>query len=179
MGPGRLLPFGVCALALLSSAVAVLNCNEDDLFAPGILEDLIGTAVITGDSPTKPTVVVQRNYTVCFSVGTQIGSINSVSLLISYSCVGNSNCPGPGSSGSGTEQFDFGCQNGQWITGQFSNFQAARDENPSATFNTTQRRDCAACFTQHPSQISDSDLAFDPATHCVGKSTVHSCNCKV
>ena len=172
MGTARLLALGVCALTFLSSTVAVRNCNLADLFASDTLEILLTTALAEDNNPGRLNITVHRNHTVCLSVGELIEKVNSISLLIDYSCTGNSNCPGDGSSGRGTEQFDFGCDtNGQWIVGKFSDYQAAREENPSANFETPLRKYCDACFRQNTTNDSSQTyLPYDQVTHCVSKS---------
>ena len=178
MTSGKLLAIGVCALALIFPTLAQSgNCNLSDLFKHNTLETLIQTSLVTGDNPTAPSITVHGNHTVCLSVGPSIGKVSSISLLIDYNCTGSAQCPGEKSDGGrSTEQFDFGCTSqNKWSVNQFSNFQASRDKTPIANFETALRTDCAACFTQHPS-FNGSLLPFDQVTHCVSKSTVHSCN---
>ena len=177
MASGKLLALGVCALALISPTLTQGNCDFSDLFTPETLETLIETSLTMGDNPVTPSVTVQRNHTLCLSVGSSIGKVSSVSLLIDYTCtVGSGTCP---RSSSPTEQFDFGCnKNGHWSTDQFFNFGASRKTNPSANFESLLRTDCAVCFRRHPDPMA-LYVPFDPITHCVSKSTMHGFNCKI
>ena len=153
----------VCALALLTTTTAQLtDCELSDLFNGGTLETEMSTGILNGDTPSPPTITVLRNHTVCLSVGPTIDKFSSISLLIEYTCTGSAFCP----SGQAVEQFDFGCNNqGEWIFGQFSNFDAGREQNPEANFDTTLRMDCGVCFSEPQSP----DDPPDPVTHCHGR----------
>ena len=178
MDSGKLLAIGVCALALVFPTLAQQsNCNLSDLFKHNTLETLIQESIKRGDNPNTPSITVHGNHIVCLSVGPSIGKVSSISLLIDYTCTGSAQCPGEKSDGGrSTEQFDFGCTSqNKWSVDQFSNSQASRDKTPIANFETVLLTDCAACFTQRPA-FNDSLLPFDQVTHCVSKSTVHSCN---
>jgi len=161
----RRLTLAVCALSLLAAAAAQLgDCDLSDLFNGGTLETEMSEAIITGDSPSTPTITVLRNHTVCLSVGPTRGKFSSISLVIEYTCTGNVFCP----SGQAVEQYDFGCNNmGEWFFGQFSNFDDGREENPEANFTTTLRTDCGACFPVHPDTVNPPTI--DPVTHCHGR----------
>ena len=152
----------VCALAFLTTTTAQLNdCELSDLFNGGTLETQMSTAITEGDTPS-PTITVLRNHTVCLSVGPTRDKFSSISLVIEYTCTGNAFCP----SGQAVEQFDFGCNNqGEWIFGQFSNFDAGQEQNPEANFDTTLRMDCGVCFSVSQSP----DNPPDPVTHCHGR----------
>ena len=178
MTPEKLLAIVVCALAVIFPTLAQQdNCNLDELFTYNTLETLIKGTLVTGDSPSVPNIVVHETHTVCLSVGPSIGNVSSISLLVNYSCTGSALCPmGHSADGRGIEQFDFGCNHQKkWDFGQYSNFLAARHENPIANFDTALRTDCAACFTQHPSSEPLIVLPFDQVTHCVSKFMIHSC----
>ena len=172
MALGKLLAIGVCTLALIFPTLAQQgNCNLGDLFTHNTLETLIQTSLKTGDHLSTPSITVHRSHTVCLSVGPSIGKVSSISLLINYTCTGSAMCPGDDPDGGrGTEQFDFGCSNGnKWSNGQFTDFQDPRDEYPIANFETVLRTGCAACITRHPTSGS-SFLPFDQVTHCISKS---------
>ena len=153
----------VCALAFLTTTTAQLNdCELSDLFNGGTLETQMSTAITEGDTPSPPTITVLRNHTVCLSVGPTRDKFSSISLVIEYTCTGNAFCP----SRQAVEQFDFGCNNqGKWIFGQFSNFDAGQEQNPEVNFDTTLRMDCGVCFSVSQSP----DNPPDPVTHCHGR----------
>jgi len=120
--------------------------------------------IISGDSPSPPTITVLRNHTVCLSVGPTIDKFSSISLVIEYNCTGNAFCP----DGQAIEQFDFGCNSqGEWSFIQFSDSDNARTTNPVANFDTSLRTDCGACFPAHPDPINPPTI--DPVTHCHGR----------
>ena len=167
---------GVCALALVFPTLAQEgNCNLRDLFISNTLETLIQLSITLGDNPTTPGIAVHTNHIVCLSVGPSIGYVSSISLLVDYTCTSSALCPNGSPYGvRTTEQFDFGCTNQKkWSIGQYYNFEAPRHKNPIANFDTALRKDCAACFTQHPSVSRYSYLPFDQVTHCVSKFMIH------
>ena len=168
--PEKLLAIVVCTLALIFPTFAQENCNLDELFTYNKLNTLISNTIMTGDNTAVPNIVVHETHTACLSVGPSIGNVSSISLLVKYSCTGNAECP----RGNSIEQFDFGCNfQNKWTSGHYSNSQATRHKKPIANFATALRKDCAACFTQHPGTDQDSSLPFDQVTHCVSKFMIH------
>ena len=172
MASEKIVLIGICVLiALLPPTLAQgKDCNLDDLFISKTLVNLIGNTIKTGDNTNEPSIKVHRNHTVCLAVGRFIRKVSSISLVIEYTCTGSANCPGGAeSSEKYIEQFDFGCQGNSWSVGQFSDFGTSREKNSLANFETTNHKNCAACFKRHPS-ISGNYVPFDPVTHCVSKS---------
>ena len=158
---GHRLPLVVCALALFATATAQLDdCELSGLFTGGSLEREMSRAILE-----SPEITVLRNHTVCLSVGRTREKFSSISLVIEYTCTDSSSCP---SGGQAIEQFDFGCTNeGEWSYIQFSDVDNGRTTNPMASFDTSLRTDCGACFPVHP-DTSDPPT-IDPVTHCHGR----------
>ena len=159
----------VCTLVLITAAAAdyeenvPIDCELSDLFSDGTLEQLIVDAIILDEDPLEPPVVttVLRNHTVCLSVGNRRGKFSSISLLISYECAstGSVQCPS-----NATEQFNFGCANGQWGIEQQNTIYGAHDSNPLATFATNLRTDCGICSTVTMAEY----IRLDAVTYCQG-----------
>ena len=130
------------------------------------LERVIANSIQAGDNTQPATVTVTRFRTVCRAQGQQRDRYRGVSAVVEYTCTGNAECP----SGSAVEQFESGCGTGDAWTGVVGSTPSIRTENPSASFTTTARDDCAFCFNN---VVANSfPVVTDSITHCVGKSSV-------
>ena len=68
-----------------------------------------------------------------------------------------------------TEQFDFGCDSGEWSPNILTVSFAARTTNPNATLSTGLDTGCILCI--NPSNLEAAFLSspVDSVTHCVGE----------
>ena len=99
--------FQGCPIAILNDTEGLARLEKDAL-----TETTDGQ--ITTHSP--PSIAILKSHSVCLSVGPEIDTISSMSLLIEYNCTGNvqADCTPLGmetniSSFVVLEQFDFGC----------------------------------------------------------------------
>ena len=127
------------------------------------LEDVIMNNIPTGDNPVTPTVDVLRFHPVCLAHGQERDSYRYVSVVVEYTCTGNTNCP----SGTAVEQFESDCDAGTWSHLVSDIGRKVRTVNPTANFSTTTRENCAFCIS--PDIAAGFGIVSDTVTHCVGK----------
>ena len=68
-----------------------------------------------------------------------------------------------------TEQFDFGCLNGEWTGIILTVSNAARTTNPTATLSTALDTNCIVCANPTNPEATNLPAAIDTDTHCSGK----------
>ena len=150
---------------------------------PDTLSQLVADAISleNGDSLQPFSVYVQRNHTVCLSVGREDGTFSSVSLLVQYECMPpyHPACAIAGNSSSSEDpsfviqQFDFSCQSenteNHWTPKQFGG--ETGSHLPSADFDTALRADCSACIEKGVAERQGflQLLQMDPVTRCLGE----------
>ena len=153
---------------LVVAAVAVLSsCQECDYPSNSDIEDVIKDIIPTGENPSTPTVSVMSFRPLCLAFGEERGGYRGLSVLVTYTCTGNPNCP----SGTAEEQIESECNNnGVWSNNVVGSTVNTRSEVSEATNETTSREDCSFCLS--PELIMANSLAFttDNVTHCVGES---------
>lgn len=161
-------------LQLHLSLAQFQGCPTSILSDPDSLGRLIAKT-IDDQSAAAPSIVVTRNNTVCLSVGPDLLTISSFSIVVEYECRGHTACNHTTGSADTTivEQFDFGCQITNGIHGWTAiQFGMAGSRVPSADFSTALRRNCSACIEIGVADALHIDhvLHIDPISRCLGKS---------
>ena len=153
---------------LVVAAVAVLSsCQGCSYPTNSNIEDVIKDIIPTGENSAIPTVSVMSFHPLCLAFGEERGHYRGLSVLVTYTCTGNPNCP----PGMAEEQIESECNNNDvWSNNVQSNTVNTRSEVSEATTETTSREDCSYCLS--PELIIANSLAFttDDVTHCVGES---------
>ena len=163
--------FQGCPIAILNDTEGLAHLVKDAL-----TETTDGQ--ITTHSP--PSIAILKSHSVCLSVGAEIDTISSMSLLIEYNCTGNvqADCTPlemetDVSSFVVLEQFDFGCipvgDTYAWTTSQFG--KKGFRVPTTASFSTPLRRDCSACIGEG---VADdigigNMLHLDSVSRCLGE----------
>ena len=152
-------------LSVLVVAVVAGICSCQDCSFPtnGDLEQVITDIIQFGDSSSIPTVTVARFHPVCLAFGQQQDRYRLVSVVVEYTCSGNTNCP----SDTAVEQIESECINGAWSNIVQSSALDTRSVPPDASFNTTTRENCSFCLS--PELADGMGATTDTVTHCVGE----------
>ena len=146
----------ILAISSIGTAQSEKNCN---LPSVSNLEKLISDALIAGDAPTRPTIVLMgAPHYLCQASGTCRGTYSGLSLLANYTCSGAAACRGGNPS-----QFDFACASGEWSISVGSTTVFSFIEIPEANSTVETRTDCGLCY--NPALLQTADRL----THCVGK----------
>ena len=152
--------------ALLMAVVAGLcSCQQQCLFPTNDdLELVIARIILVENSPSPPTINVIRFHPVCLAFGEQQDRYRSVSVVVEYTCSGNTNCP----PGTVVEQIESECNGGVWsdttMIGIVGNSRPVFNE---ANFTTTTREDCSVCLFQELEE--ENPITIDSVTHCLGE----------
>ena len=79
----------------------------------------------------------------CLAFGYQKDLYRAVSVVVEYTCSGNSNCP----VGSVMEQIESECEDGDWclVSSVQGSVEDTRSQSPLADFSTEMREDCSFC----------------------------------
>ena len=145
----------------------LVSCQTDCAYpTTSDIENVIQNIFISGDNPTLPRVIVSDFHLVCLAYGEQRDRYKYISAVVEYTCSRNGNCP----TGSVLEQIEFGC-NGvlrQWTHDVLGITENTRTTNPTATFSTDARGDCAFCLSPALIRASGFGVTTDPLTHCSG-----------
>ena len=153
-------------LSVLVVAVVAGICSCQDCSFPtnDDLEEVIANVIRSGDSPTPPTVTVARFHPVCLAFGAQQDRYRLVSVVVEYTCSGNTNCL----SGTAVEQIESECDSGVWSNTVQGSTENTRSVPPDASFNTTTREDCSFCLT---AELANNIISVttNNVTHCVGE----------
>ena len=151
----KLVIVALTMIGVSSSQNCSLPTDED-------LENVIKLIITyTEETPAIPTVDVTDFYVVCLAFSDSRDLYRSVSVVVQYTCVGNSNCP----MGEVVEQIECECKDQEWSTAQVG-VEQSRLQDPLASLTTPAREDCAFCFS--PVLAERLSLSTDEVTHCVG-----------
>ena len=153
----------IIVLAIFSVGTAQSQ-NNCDLPSVSNLENLISEALIIGDAPARPTIILMgAPHYLCQASGTCRGTYSGLSLLANYTCSGAGSCRGGNPS-----QLDLACASGRWSISVAATAVFSFIENPEANFTIETRTDCGLCI--NPAQLQGGSLlTSDRLTHCVGK----------
>ena len=153
--------------ALLMAVVAGLcSCQRECSFPTNDdLEVVIARITMVGDNPSSPTVNVMRFHPVCLAFGEQQDRYRLVSVVVEYTCSGNTNCP----SGTAVEQIESECNSGEWYNSVLGNVDNVRSVFTEANFTTTTREDCSFCVSPELVEVNQISIPTDSVTHCLGK----------
>ena len=156
---------------LVVAAVAVLSsCQECDYPTNSDLEAVIEKIILIGDNPSPPTVSVISFHPLCLAFGVERGRYRGLSVLVTYTCTGNPNCP----QGMAEEQIESECNNNDvWSNNVQGNTVNTRSEVSEATSATHTREDCSFCLSPELIIAYIFSLTTDSTTHCVGESIAY------
>ena len=157
---GLIMQLGVLLVVVVAG---VCPCQDCSFPTNGDLEEVISEIIETGSSSTDAVVNVMRFHPVCLAFGAQQDRYRLVSVVVEYTCSGNTNCP----SGTAVEQIESECDSGVWSNTVQGSVFDTRSVPPDANFTTTTREDCSFCLS--PELASNLGPTTDSVTHCVGK----------
>ena len=148
-------PFHTLIVAIVAG---ICSCQEECSFPTNDdLEQAIAAIIEIRDRSNDADVNVMRFHPVCLAFGQQQDRYRHVSVVVEYTCSGNTNCP----SGTAVEQIETGCASGVWFN------RVTRSITTEASFTTTTREDCSFCFS--PEIAGSEGATTDSVTHCVGE----------
>ena len=152
---------------LVAVVIGTAYSQKDSCMSPSTsdLENVISTILAVGESGSPPLITLSNFTVVCRAFAQQQDLLRSVSVVVEYTCTGNSNCP----SGAVVEQIESGCQGGSWSNTVLGSSEPSeiRSQSPEATLSTTGRDDCSFCMS--PQLASVQGVATDTVTHCIGE----------
>ena len=131
---------------------------------PSQLEEVISDIIKEGDNAAAPTVVLTDYNIVCRAFGEEEGQLRQVSVVVEYTCTGHARCP----TGSVVEQIEAECNEGAWTDNVAGGPDDVRTQLPLATLTTSDRDDCAFCFSPTKAANSGAGGTSDNVTHCIG-----------
>ena len=150
----------------MAVVAGLCSCKRECSFPTnGDLEVVIARITIAGDSPSSPTVNVIRFHPVCLAFGEQQDRYRLVSVVVEYTCSGNTNCP----SGTAVEQIESECDDGVWSNRVLGSTVDVRSVFTEANFTTTTREDCSLCVSPELVEVGQIPIPTDSVTHCLGK----------
>ena len=118
------------------------------------LASVIQNTLRSGDAASNHDINVTAFHPLCLAYSAQKHRYRGISVLINYTCRGPATCP---RGESAIEQFESECEDGRWSNRILGTFSAgSRTIEPTASFSTTLREDCAFCFSP--------ELCRNPAT---------------
>ena len=144
----------------MAVVAGLCSCQQQCLFPTNDDLELVIAMILVEESPPPPTINVIRFHPVCLAFGEQQDRYRVVSVVLEYTCSGNTNCP----PGTVVEQIDSVCNGGRWSPVSTEN--VPRPVFTEANFTTTTREDCLFCLSQEMNQIQ---LPIDNVTHCLGE----------
>ena len=151
----KLVIVALTMIGVSNSQNCSLPTNED-------LENVIKLIITYAEeTPAIPTVDMTDYHVVCLAFSDSRDLYRSVSVVVQYTCAGNSNSP----MGEVVEQIECECKDQEWSTAQDS-VEQSRLQDPLASLTTPAREDCAFCFS--PILAERLSLSTDEVTHCVG-----------
>ena len=120
------------------------SCQQDCAFPTNSdLEAVITGIIETGDSPATPVIDVVTFHPLCLAFSRERDRYRAVSVLVEYTCTGNTNCQGDML----LEQIESECAGGVWSNTVLGNNEHLRRREPVATFSTSTREDCSFCVS--------------------------------
>ena len=156
---------------VVAIVAGICSCQMCTLPTSGDLEDVIRDIIEESDSATTPNVDVMSIHPVCLALDDVQGRYRAVSVIVEYTCSGNTRCP----SGTAVEQIESECDDGTWSYIVQSSPEFTRSPTPEANFSTSTRQDCVYCVSPELDVAAALSLSPDSVTHCVGESvtTLH------
>lgn len=146
-----------CFGPVLSQTDCTLPTNND-------IATLIVSVLQSGHDLNITTIDVTDFQLLCLAYSEEQNRYRYFSVLVEYTCIGNTNCP----SGTAIEQLDSQCNSGVW-GGVGGNFEDIRTQDPIDTSSTFTREDCALCISPDLISILGIPIVADNETHCVGE----------
>ena len=172
MSVANLLFLGVVCAA---SLVRVIHCQgacekitTDDLGRSENTGLVATTLTPTGDGSFVVAVRILSMNIVCEAQHEMRNRYRYTSVVVSFNCF-TTDARVPECNDNSvvlTEQFDFGCVNGEWSPNILTVRTAARSANPNATLSTGLDTGCILCI--NPSN-AEAPRPVDSITHCVGE----------
>ena len=159
----KMRPSTLCYILIVAVVVGTCFCQECSFPTNDDLEEVIADIVETGNSSTDAVVNVMRFHPVCLAFGQQQDRYHLVSVVVEYTCSGNTNC----SSDTAVEQIESQCNDGVWSNIVLGSTNDTRSVSTDASFTTTTREDCSFCLS--PERASSIGHTTDTVTHCVGE----------
>ena len=150
----------------MTVVAGLCSCQLDCSFPTNDDLELV-IATLVAESPSPPTINVIRFHPVCLAFSRQQDRYRFVSVVVEYTCSGNTNCP----PGTVVEQIESECNGGVWS--DISMIAIIGNSRPvfnEANFTTTTREDCSVCSFQEMN-VEDNDIPIipDSVTHCLGE----------
>ena len=142
------------------------NCQDCSYPTNDDVEGVIRKIITSSqESPANPSVNINQFHVICLAFGYQKDLYRAVSVVVEYTCSGNSNCP----VGSVVEQIESECDDGDWslVSSVQGSIEDTRSQSPLADFSTEMREDCSFCLS--PELAGRVSLITDLNTHCIGK----------
>ena len=131
------------------------------------LASVIQNTLRSGDAASNHDINVTAFHPLCLAYSAQKHRYRGISVLINYTCRGPATCP---RGESAIEQFESECEDGRWSNRILGTFSAgSRTIEPTASFSTTLREDCAFCFSPELGREVGAPTAPDAVTHCAGE----------
>ena len=129
------------------------------------IEAVLRELIAVGDSASTPDINVISFTPRCLAVSEQRDRYRAISILVNYTCTGNTLCP---AGGTGEEQIESQCVNGFWSHVVFGSAEFTRDATPEdAPASVPTRRDCAFCASLALAMANG--IQSDDVYHCVGE----------
>ena len=156
---------------VVATVAGICSCQKCTLPTSGDLESLIRDIIQEADFSSKPSVDVMSFHPVCLTLDEVQDRYRAVSVIVEYTCSGNTRCP----LGTAVEQIESECDNGVWSNVVQGSAEFIRSQTPEANFSTSTRQDCVFCVS--PELDVEVELHFSPdsVTHCVGDYFTYFC----
>ena len=143
--------------------MAATVCQCEDCAYP-TTDDLRAVIELHFPGSPMPDVDVTNFHPVCLAFSDHKDLYRAISIIVEYTCSGNSNCP----AGNAMEQIEAECIAGVWSSSVLGNTDNTRSPDTTANTMTSTREDCAFCLS--PTLADRFSLTSDDVTHCVGQS---------
>ena len=158
----------VVAAALATCFLGLASCQMPmDCALPtgSEIETVLIDIIAVGDSSSTPDIDVISFTPRCLAVSEQRDRYRAISILVNYTCTGNTLCP---DGDIGEEQIESDCVNGVWSNVVLGGTDFTRDATPEdAPASDPTRRDCAFCAS--PDLAMANGIQSDDVYHCIGE----------
>ena len=147
------------------------SCQRDCAFPTNSDLEVVITGIIeTGDSPATPVINVVRYHPLCLAFSRERDRYRAVSVLVEYTCTGNTNCQGDML----LEQIESECDSGVWSNAVLGNNEHLRRRDPVSTFSTNTREDCSFCVSPTLANVLIIPPSYfpDDVHHCICELTI-------
>ena len=151
------------------------SCQMDCAFPTASdLEAVITGIIEEGDSPATPAITVVTFHPLCLAFSRERDRYRAISVLVEYTCTGNTNCQGDML----LEQIESECDRGTWSNVVHGSTLHLRRRDPVSTFSTPIREDCSFCVSPTLANLLIEQPQYypDDEHHCVCELTV-AINC--